>query len=100
MPMMMEIGPYRFTQTDARATLRHADDLFDLLVDGLPAATAGIAAPFRAQAVTTSGDALDGALAGDFNQLYHRNGPVSRVYALVTRPGTITTGDTVVVMPE
>ena len=39
-------------------------------------------------------------LGGDFNLMHHRNGPVSRVYALVTRPGTIATGDEMVVMPS
>jgi MOSC domain-containing protein YiiM len=234
---MIEIGPYRFTQADAQATVRHADDLFDLLVDGLPDATAALVGPFRARAAATIDGPLDGALAacwpelraaaealraagaygapargsvvqlstsrggvpkvavdhvdvgfgglagdghatrrhhgrpwqalclwsadviddlagaghpigygsagenitvtgldwarvrpgvvvdvgtvrcdvtafavpcaqnarwfrgGDFNLMHHRKGPVSRVYALVTRPGTIATGDDVVVMP-
>jgi MOSC domain-containing protein YiiM len=36
---------------------------------------------------------------GDFNLMHHRHGPVSRVYALVTAPGVISTADDVVVMP-
>jgi hypothetical protein len=51
---MIGIGPYRFSQADARATVHHADDLFDLLVDGLPAAGAAIAAPFRARATAAT----------------------------------------------
>ena len=235
---MIRIGPYRFTQMDAQATLRHAADLFDLLVDGVPATTAALAAPFRLDAMAAldrpldealngywtalraAGDALRAAGAfgtavrgtvaqlntsgggvpkvpvdhihvgfggangdvqatrrhhgrpwqalclwsaevidgfarvghpigygsagenitvagvewarvrpgvvvqvgtvrcdvvafalpcaqnarwfrgGDFNLMHHRNGPVARVYALVTRPGTIARGDNVVVMPD
>jgi MOSC domain-containing protein YiiM len=59
---MIEIGPYRFSQADARATVHHADDLFDLLVDGLPAAGAAIAAPFRARAKAAIDRPLDQAL--------------------------------------
>jgi MOSC domain-containing protein YiiM len=60
---MIRIGPHRFTQADARATLRHADGLFDLLVEGLPAATAELAAPFRAEAAAVVDRPLDDALA-------------------------------------
>ena len=59
---MIEIDPYRFTQADARATIRHAGDLFDLLVDSLPAASAALAAPLRARAVAAVGRPLDEAL--------------------------------------
>ena len=38
-------------------------------------------------------------LEGDFNVMHHRNGPVSRVYALVTSPGMISADDDVIVMP-
>ena len=37
---------------------------------------------------------------GAFRLMHHRNGPVSRVYALVTRPGAIVAGDDVVVLPS
>ena len=37
---------------------------------------------------------------GDFNLMHHGNGPVARVYALVTEPGTTATGDDVTVMPD
>jgi len=36
---------------------------------------------------------------GDFNRMHHRNGPVSRIYAAVTEPGTITLGDRAVLLP-
>jgi MOSC domain-containing protein YiiM len=235
---MIELGPYRFTRTDAVATLRHAADLFDLLVDGVPAEAAAVVAPFRVDAIAALDRPLDEALGafwtawraagdalrasgvlgpttrgtvaqlnasgggvpkrpveqvdvgfggvdgdvqatrrhhgrpwqalclwsaeviddlarighpigcgsagenitvrgvewarvrpgvvldvgpvrcdvvafalpcaqnarwfrgGDFNVMHHRNGPVSRVYSVVTRPGPIATGDVVVVMPE
>ncbi len=38
-------------------------------------------------------------LEGDFNLIDHRDGPVSRVSALVTSPGTISADDDVIVMP-
>lgn len=235
---MIEIGPYRFSESDAHATLHHAEDLFDLLVDDLPASSAELVAPFRARAVAAIDGPLTDALSacwvelraaadalrtagaygapaygivvqlntsrggvpkvpvdkvdvdfrgvagdvqatrrhhgrpwqalciwsaeviddfadcghpisrgsagenitvtgvdwarvrpgvaiavgtvrcevvayalpcaqnarwfldGDFNLMHHRNGPVSRVYALVVRPGIIATGDSVVVMPS
>ena len=59
---MIQVGPYRFSATDARATLRHADDLFDLLVDGVDPAIAGLAAPFRATAIAALASPMDGAL--------------------------------------
>lgn len=37
---------------------------------------------------------------GDFNRLHHRNGPISRLYATVIEPGTIATGDAVIVEPS
>ena len=37
--------------------------------------------------------------SGDFNLMHHHAGPVARVYALVTRPGTITSGDHVILAP-
>lgn len=235
---MIEIGPYRFTNVDAQATLRHAEDLFDLVTDGLPAAAAAVAEPFRQRALAATEAPLERALpafwaelragaaavratgaygdqargtvvqlstsgggvpkvpvrevdvefsgvvgdvqatrrhhgrpwqalciwsaevidafatdghplgygsagenitvsgvdwarvrpgvtlrvgsvhcevvayalpcaqnarwfqGGDFNVMHHRRGPVSRVYALVTQPGVITTGDDIVVMPD
>lgn len=236
---MIQIGPHRFTRTDAQATLRHAADLFDLLVEGVPDRTAALVAPLREDAMAAldrpldeealraywtalraAGDALRAAGAygsimrgtvaqlntsgggvpkrpvdridvgfggvngdvqatrrhhgrpwqalclwsaeviasfaraghpvghgsagenitvrgvawervrpgvvldvgtvrcdvvafalpcaqnarwfrgGDFNLMHHRNGPVGRVYALVTKPGTIATGDDVIVMPD
>lgn len=36
---------------------------------------------------------------GEFNSMHHDRGPVSRVYATVLEPGTISTGDTVVLEP-
>ena len=59
---MIRIGPYRFSATDAQATLRHADDLFDLLVDGVDPAIAGLAAPFRDSAMAALDSPLDEAL--------------------------------------
>ena len=61
---MIRIGPYRFTRTDAEATLRHAADLFDLLVDGVPDATAELTAPWRAEAMAALDRPLDEALGG------------------------------------
>ena len=66
---MIRIGPYRFTVTDARATLRHADDLFDLLIDGVDPAIAGLAAPFRAAAMAALGTPLDEALEAYWSAL-------------------------------
>ncbi len=66
---MIEIGPYRFTETDARATLRHADDLFDVLVADVPPATAALAAPFRTRALAAIGGPLDDALTGYWAEL-------------------------------
>jgi len=60
--MVIRIGPHQFTVTDARATLRHADDLFDLLVDGVDPAIAARVAPFRATAMAALGRPLDEAL--------------------------------------
>lgn len=37
---------------------------------------------------------------GKFDRMHHRHGPVSRVYAAVTEPGTITLGDPAVLLPE
>lgn len=36
---------------------------------------------------------------GDFSRLHHENGDISRLYATVIEPGTITTGDTITVEP-
>jgi MOSC domain-containing protein YiiM len=36
---------------------------------------------------------------GDFETMHHVNGPVSRVYATVTEPGRVTTGDQVTLEP-
>ncbi len=36
---------------------------------------------------------------GDFETMHHSRGPVSRVYATVLQPGTITVGDTVTLEP-
>lgn len=36
---------------------------------------------------------------GDFTHMHHERGPVSRVYAMVTRPGRISTGDPVILEP-
>jgi hypothetical protein len=38
-------------------------------------------------------------LGGDFNLMHHDRGPVSRAYAVVVRPGRITTGDTAILEP-
>lgn len=37
---------------------------------------------------------------GSFDRIHHRHGPVSRVYATVLEPGTVTVGDVVVLEPE
>ena len=66
---MIQIGPYRFTATDAQATLRHADDLFDLLVDGVDPAIAGLAAPFRDSAMAALDSPLDEALKAYWSAL-------------------------------
>jgi MOSC domain-containing protein YiiM len=68
-PSTIGIGPHRFTPADARATLRHAEDLFDLLVDGLPTATAALAGPFRTAALAVVDRPLDDALATYWSQL-------------------------------
>jgi MOSC domain-containing protein YiiM len=60
--VMIEIGPHRFSQADARATVHHTADLFDLLVDGLPPEAAARAAPFRATALALVDRPLDEAL--------------------------------------
>ncbi len=36
----------------------------------------------------------------DFNRIHHHNGQLSRLYATVIEPGTITTGDPVIVEPS
>lgn len=36
---------------------------------------------------------------GDFNRIHHRNGPISRLYAVVLEPGTVGTGDEVILEP-
>lgn len=36
---------------------------------------------------------------GDFDRIHHRHGPISRVYAAVIEPGTVATGDPVVLEP-
>ena len=36
---------------------------------------------------------------GDFELMHHDRGPVSRVYATVLQPGTITVGDPVILEP-
>jgi MOSC domain-containing protein YiiM len=66
---MIEIAPYRFTLADARATVRHTGDLFDLLVDGLPTANAALAAPFRARAEAAIDRPLDEALPACWAEL-------------------------------
>lgn len=55
---MIHLGPYRFSPTDARKTLAHADDLFDLLAEGLPvpAAHAERIDAHRATALAVVGD--------------------------------------------
>ncbi len=35
----------------------------------------------------------------DFTRIHHSRGPISRVYATVLEPGTVTTGDRVVLEP-
>lgn len=37
---------------------------------------------------------------GDYSRLHHENGDISRLYATVVEPGTITTGDTITVEPS
>ena len=37
---------------------------------------------------------------GSFDHLHHRHGPVSRVYATVLTPGTVTVGDVAVLEPD
>ena len=39
-------------------------------------------------------------LDGHFGVMHHRHGPVSRAYATVVRPGTVTDGDPVVLEPQ
>lgn len=36
---------------------------------------------------------------GNFNRIHHRNGPISRVYALVLEPGVIAPGDAAILEP-
>jgi len=36
----------------------------------------------------------------DFNRIHHRNGPISRVYAVVLEPGVVCPGDTVQLEPS
>lgn len=36
---------------------------------------------------------------GDFSRLHHDNGDISRLYATVIEPGTISTGDRIIVEP-
>jgi len=52
-PGAIHIGPHAFTVTDARRTLAHAGDLFDLIAEGRDAA---VIASLRAEAL----DAVDG----------------------------------------
>lgn len=59
---MIEIGPYRFSEDDAKATLRHADDLFDVLVDDVDPEVAATALPYRARAIAGASRALREAL--------------------------------------
>lgn len=55
---MIRLGPHRFSPTDVRRTLAHAEDLFDLLTDGLavPAGPAGRVAAHRGAALDVVGD--------------------------------------------
>jgi MOSC domain-containing protein YiiM len=66
---MIEIGPYRFTKVDAQATLRHAADLFDLLIDGSPASAAAVADPFRQRALAAAAGPLEQALPAYWAEL-------------------------------
>ena len=37
---------------------------------------------------------------GDYSRLHHENGDITRLYATVIEPGTISTGDTITVEPN
>jgi MOSC domain-containing protein YiiM len=67
--MVIRIGPDRFTQMDAQATLHHAADLFDLLVDGVPAGTSALANLFRLEAMAALDRPLEQALNGYWTAL-------------------------------
>jgi len=66
---VFEIGPYRFSDVDVAATLRHADDLFDVLVDGVDPVAAALAAPYRERALAAAARSGAEGLAGYWPEL-------------------------------
>ncbi len=101
---MISIGPYRFTEHDARRTLENLEPLwpqFSLARDGAqqPLAQLGtVVCDVIAFALPCRSNAR-WLLGGDFMSMHHDRGPVSRVYAAVMQPGRIATGAAAILEP-